>query len=192
MVVRAETPLAREVVRDRLTLELDGVSMPYADRQPVPWTHDTVDLAYAVSKDETVDRGRILFDGTAIRSLSAATIERLNTPPVFAVSDLAVAPKQVDAGERTTATVRFELANTGDGRGTFGASLTGNFISGAETVTATLDAATSRTVTAAVRIIGQGDAATVWLDWGVDRWSADITVVDTPTGSETPTTTPTA
>lgn len=189
VVVRLDTSFPRETIQKRLTLKLDGDVMPFAEHQPVPWEHDTVDLAFAVPKTETFNGGQVLFDQTELRLFSDATIERLNNPPVFEVSEPSVSPNEISAGERTTATVRFEVANTGDGRGTFGASLTGNFLSGSNTVTATLDAGARREITAAVKIIGEGEEATVRLDWGSDEWSADIPVVRQSSSPETPTST---
>ena len=90
----------------------------------------------------------MLFDGTTLRALPGTTIDRLNEPPVFAVTDLSVSPDRIRASERTTATVRFTLENTGDGAGTFGASLSGNYLSGSETVTATLEPGAEREVNA--------------------------------------------
>lgn len=190
VVVRLDASFPRESIRKRVTLELDGDAMSFAERQPVPWRHDTVDLAFAVPKTERFEGGRVLFDRTELRSLSEATIERLNTPPVFEVSGPSVSPNEIGAGERTSATVRFDVSNTGDWRGTFGASLTGNFLSGSNTVTATLDAGARREITAAVRIVGEGDEATVRLDWGTDEWSADVPVVGASATPDSPTSTP--
>jgi len=79
------------------------------------------------------------------------------------------------------------VTNTGEGRGTFGASLSGNFLSGSETVTATLDAGGKRTVTGSTKVIGEGEEATVRLDWGSDSWSNAIPVGETPTKTDTTT-----
>lgn len=190
VILRMTSRFPRETVRDRLTLELDAEPVPLAERQPVPWEHDTTDLAFAVSKTDTFDEGRVLFDQTELRLLSDATLDRLNNPPVFEVSEPSVSPKEVHAGERIQPTVQFSVANTGDGRGTFGASLSGNFSSGAETITTTLDAGSTRQITEAVTITGEGDKATVRLDWGTDEWVTDIPVVGTATDSESPTPTP--
>lgn len=177
IIARAATSYSRETVRERLTLELDGESVPLAERQPVPFEHDTVDLAFAVSKRDEFDDGRVLFDQTELRSPSDSTIARLNTPPVFKVSEPSVAPNEISAGEQTVATVQFDLANTGDGCGTFGASLSGNLVSGSNTVTATLAAGAQRAITASVDVVGEGDEATVRLDWGSNQWSGTVPVL---------------
>lgn len=190
VVVRTNTSLSDETLRERLTLELDGEVAPLASRQPVPWSHDTLDVAFAASKDTIIDNGQVLFDQSKLYTLSTTAVERLNNPPVFEVSDLSIAPNEISPGERTTATVRFSLTNTGDGLGTFGASLKGNFVSGAGTVTATLNAGAEDEVAASVEIVGEGDEASVRLDWGSDEWSTGIPVVGTPTESATATPTP--
>jgi hypothetical protein len=176
--VRVRSPAGPETVRRRLSLTLDGDPVDTADREPVPWLHDTVDVAFAVSKRRTYDRGELGYDGRPLRSLSPETIARLNDPPVFAVSALSVSPAALDAGERTTAIVRFTLADSGSGRGRFGASLKGNWVSGSNLVTATLDADTSREITARTTVVGEGSQARVRLDWGVDTWSTSIPVDD--------------
>jgi hypothetical protein len=189
VIVRVDTARAADTVRNGLTLELDGETQPLADRQPVPWEHETVDVAFAVPKDVTVQQGRILLDGTRFRSLSEETLVRLNNPPAFDVTDLSVAPTELQADERTLATVTLTVTNSGAGRGTFGASLTGNFLSGSETVTATIDPGGQRTVTGSAKVVGEGKEATVRLDWGTDTWSRGIPVTEAPADSDTPTTT---
>ncbi|AZH26279.1 hypothetical protein [Haloplanus aerogenes] len=190
VIVRVATSLDETAVRERLTLELDGESVPLAERQPVPWERETVDLAFAVSKTATVDEGRVLFDGTAVRSLAAATVERLNDPPVFEVAEPSVSPTEIEAGQRVDATVRVDVTNTG-GAGTFGASLGSSYLSGSKTLTATLDAGTERELTGEIRIVGGDDAPTVSLDWGTDEWTTTVPVVGTATaGSPSPTPTP--
>lgn len=181
VVVRADGSAPPESVRDRLTLELDGEAVPLAERQPVPWDNETVDLAFAVPKGPTIASGRVLVDGSERLELPRATIERVNTPPLFEVSTPSASPAEVGAGERTDATVRFGLANTGEGAGTFGASLEGNALSGARTVTATLSPGAERAVRASTRIVGTGEEATVRLDWGSGEWTTGIPVVGTPT-----------
>lgn len=190
VILRTNTGVSDETVRNRLTLELGSEAVPLAERQPVPWEHETVDLAFAVSKHDTFDAGRVLFDQTVLRSLSDATLERLNNPPVFEVSDPSVAPTEVRTGRRTRATVQFDLVNTGEGRGEFGASLSGNFSSGSEFVTATLAPGEERELTDSVTITGRGETATVRLDWGADEWVTNIPVVGTVTGAESTTATP--
>lgn len=184
VVVHTSTSLSFDALRDRLVLTLDGDSVPLAERQPVSWETETVDLAFAVSKDGAFDRGNVRFDGTELESLSSSAVDRLNNPPVFEVSEPFVSPDEIGAGERGTATVRFELRNEGEGPGTFGASLSGNLVSGSTTLTATLDSGANREVTGRVEIHGEGDEATVRLDWGSDKWVARIPVVGaTPTAS---------
>lgn len=190
VIVRLDSSVSVEGLRNRLTLEVDSSSIPLADRQPVPWQHDASDVAFALSKDETVESGRLLFDQTEIHSLSTTIPNRLNTPPLFDVSDPSVTATEVQAGTRREVTVTFRLANIGDGRGEFGASLKGNYVSGANTLTATVDAGTTRQLYADTTIVGEDDAATIRLDWGSGEWTTDIPVVGTPTGSETPTQTP--
>lgn len=190
VVVRTYTSLSDETVRERLTLDLDGEAAPLASRQPVPWSHETLDVAFAVSKDTTIGYGQVLFDQSKLYSLSATAVERLNNSPVFDVSDLSILPTEIRLGERTRAMVRFSLTNTGDGPGTFGASLKGNFVSGARTVTKTLNAGAEDEVAAPVEIVGEGDEAFVRLDWGSDEWSTGISVVGTPSKSHTATPTP--
>lgn len=116
--------------------------------------------------------------------------DRLNHPPVFDISNPTVSPDQIEAGVRTDATARFEVHNTGDGSGTFGASFSGNLASGSATATATIDRGAHREVSTSTPITGKGEAATVQLDWGTDEWSTDIPVVGTMTSPESPTGTP--
>jgi len=181
VIVRAATSFPGETVRGRLSLDLDGAAMPRANRQPVPWSRDTVDVAFAVPKDESFGDGRVRFDGTTVHSLEATTIDRLNQPPVFEVGTPTVTPESLQAGEEAQATVRFPLANEGEGTGTFGASLSGNVLSGSNTLTATLDPGASREVSGTIRVAGEGDGATVRLDWGSNEWAGTIPVVGTTT-----------
>jgi len=183
VIVRLETSYSGDAVRTRSTVELDGESVPLADRQPVPFANDTVDVAFAVSKSEDFESGRLLFEDDELRSISASIIGRLNEPPMFEVSEPSVSPDEVPAGERTEATVRFDLTNRGEGRGTFGASVTGNYLSGSSTMTATLDPGARREVTGSVPVVGRDDAATVRLDWGADQWEGTVPVVGTSTTS---------
>ena len=178
VVVRLDTSVSDRTVRDRLTLELDGEEPPLASRQPVPWETPTVDVAFAVSKDATHDGGRLLFDDETLGTLPSDAAERLNTPPVFEVGEPSLSPDEVAAGARATATVEVGVRNVGDGAGTFGASLSGNYVSGSNTVTRRIDAGAAATVSASTRIVGEGEAATVGLDWGSGRWSGDVPVVE--------------
>lgn len=182
VVVRIATELDWSAVSDGLTLELDGEVAALAERQPVSWDNDDVEVAFAVSKDREVDTGVLQFDGRTLRTLAPETIERLNRPPVFEVEPPTVRPDEVEAGEQVEATVGFGLSNVGDGAGTFGASLKGNHVSGADTVTRTLDAGAETTVTAVVALVGEGEEARVRLDWGADEWVETVPVV----GTETP------
>jgi len=183
VLVRVVTSLDEDAVRKRLTLELDGASVPLAERQPVPWERETVDLAFAVSKTATVDAGRVLLDGTVRRSLAEATVERLNHPPVFEVGEPSVSPAEVEAGQRLDATIRADVTNVGSGRGTFGASLGSSYLSGSKTVTVALDTGAERELTGEIRIVGDDDAPTVRLDWGVDEWKTTVPVVGTATAT---------
>lgn len=190
VIVRLTTPKSIDTVRNRLALTLDEEPLRLAERQPVPWKHDTVDLAFAVPKTETFERGRILFKQSDLHPLSESTISRLNTPPVFELSNISESLSEIQAGEKKTATIQFDLANTGDGRGTFGASLKGNFVSGSNTVTATLDSGERREISASTEIVGKNEEATIRLDWGSDEWSTGISVVEaaelTESSPETP------
>jgi len=159
-----------------LSLVLDGEPVSRAERQPVPWTNDTDDIAFAVSKSETVEQGAVLVDGTSHWSLRDETITRLNNPPVFELSDHSLTPTALSPDEAADATVRFTVSNTGSGSGTFGASLSGNFLSGSNTVTETVDAGSQQELNPSVRVVGSGDEATVNLDWGTDEWTGTIPV----------------
>lgn len=182
VVVRIATEMDWGSVTDGLTLELDGESAALAERQPVSWDHDDVEVAFAVSKDREVETGVLRFDDTTLRSLSAEIVARLTTPPVFEVTDPSVSPSELQAGETVSATVAFTLSNVGDSAGTFGASLKGNYVSGANTVTATLEPGAEREVTASVELHGEGEEARVRLDWGADEWVETVPVVGTETG----------
>ncbi|MFQ3293373.1 MAG: hypothetical protein ACI9PP_000297 [Halobacteriales archaeon] len=181
VIVWTATSFPAETVQDRLSLDLDGSGMPLANRQPVPWSRDTTDVAFAVPKDESFEGGRVRFDGTTLHSLEPAKIDRLNHPPLFEVGIPTVTPETLQAGEQARATVKFPLANEGEGTGTFGASFTGNFLSGSNTLTATLDPDAQREVSGQVRVHGEGDEATVRLDWGSNEWIGTIPVVGTTT-----------
>lgn len=195
VVVAVDSSLDDGAVRERVALRLDGERVPPADRQPVPWDQ-TTDLAFAVSKDRqyesgvVVDADAVLVGGqTTVHSLSSATLDRLNHPPRFRVSDLRVSPAEIPAGQQTTATVRATIANEGDGPGTFGASLQGNYTSGSATVTLSLDAGESRELSESLTVVGgdggDGDEAVVRVDWGRDEWSTTIPVSETATESTT-------
>lgn len=184
VVVRTETALSFDALRERLTLQLDGTTVPLAERQPVPWEQETVDLAFAVEKGPPFDSGTILFDGDTVYSLSDSALERLSNPPAFSVSAPSVSPSEIPADSETDVTVRFSLANTGEGAGTFGASLQGNHLSGSQTVTATVSPGGEREVTATTTLFGAGESATVRLDWGADEWTTDVSVVDESAASE--------
>lgn len=187
----SSTAAEPRAVRDRLGLTLDGVAMDLASEQPVEWRGETVDVAFAVPKGETVEAGAVRYDGQEVRSLSAATLDRLNNPPVFAVSDLTVSPTELGVGERATATVRFRVSNTGDGTGTFGASVQGNYASGSATATVTLSPGETRELTEAVEVVGRDEEVTVTFDSGETVRRLAISVVrpstTTATGSGTPT-----
>lgn len=185
VIVRAATSLSEETVRTRLTLELDGDSVPLAERQPVPWEREAVDLAFAVSKATTVESGRVLFDGVALRSLAASTVERLNAPPVFEVGEPSVSPTEIEAGAQVDAAVSVDVTNAGEGAGTFGASLGSSYLSGSRTLTTTLDAGETGDLTGTIAITGGDDAPTVRLDWGTAEWTTTVPVVGTPTPAAT-------
>ncbi len=191
VVVRVTPSTGRDdrAIREGLTLTVGGATASLATRQPVPWQRETVDVAFAVSKTEAFDDGAVEYEGTVLHRLEAAALDRLNSPPRFSVSDLGVSPAELDAGEQTTATVRFTLANTGEGAGTFGASLTGNYLSGSATVTARLDASAEREVVDGVDVVGRGEQVTVGVDWGIEQRRLTIPVVGattTPTETATP------
>jgi hypothetical protein len=183
VIVGAATSLSADAVRERLTLELDGEPASLASRHPVPWERETVDLAFAVPKDGTVEAGRVPFDGAVVWSLAAATVARLNAPPVFEVGEPSVSPTEIEAGASVDATVRVDVTNVGDGRGTFGASLGSSYLSGSRTLTASLDAGAEREVTRSISIRGDDDAPTVRLDWGTDEWTTTVPVVGTATAT---------
>ena len=190
LTLSVNSALSRDTIQNQLRVNIDGESVPLAESQPVRWRNETIDIAFAVSKTETFDSGYILYDQKKRQSLSKTILTRLNTPPVFEVSELSVSPRELRAGTQREVTVSFTLTNTGDGRGTFGASLSGNFTSGSQTVTATLDSDSERNVTQNTRVIGRNDTVTIRLDWGVDEWMADISIIGTPIGSQTSTPAP--
>lgn len=190
VVVALITSLSGRTLRDRLTVEVDGEPVHLAAHQPVPWETEAARVALAVPKDATHEGGRVLFDGAVVHDLSTAVIRRLNAPPVFEVGEPSISPTGVEAGEQTTAVAQFGLRNVGEGRGTFGASLTGNYVSGSATVTESLDPGAETTVSVSTPVVGDGDAAAVTLDWGADWRSFEIPVVETTADGETATPTP--
>lgn len=175
VVVRLE-PGAENYVR----LHLDGEAVDRASRQPVSWSTETVDVAFAASKDRTVDRGELRLDGSTFRELHAETIARLNEPPVFEVGEPSVSPSEIEPEQETQVTVTFTVTNRGKGPGTFGASLSGP-ASGSDLVTATLDVGEERELTPSTTRYGEEEDAHVSLDWGSDGWATDIPVVATET-----------
>lgn len=181
VVVRLDGNVDFDRAREQLSLELDGEFAAFAERQPVPFANETLDVAFAIPKDRTTEAGTLLFGETTLQTLKTETIQRLNNPPVFEVTTPTVEPSEIQAGEQVEATVEFGLSNVGDGGGTFGASLKGNHVSGANTITRTLDAGTETTVSAAVSLVGNGDEARVRLDWGADEWVQTVPVVGTET-----------
>lgn len=181
-VVARLSPEVKRASTEAVTLELDGDDVGLASRQPVPWRNDTLDVAFAVAKNRTVESGELQLHGSTLRTLSAETISRLNEPPEFELGEPSVSPADIEAGETVQATVSFTVTNRGDGAGTFGASLSGNYVSGSKLVTASLEPGEERELTPSVRIHGEGDVAHVRLDWGVDQWSTDVPVA----GTETP------
>jgi len=184
VLVRVATGRDPDAVRDALSVTLDGDPLRLANRQPVPWSGETVDVAFRVSKDRTVGAGSVAFQGNAIEALPETAIERLNAPPRFSVVEPTLeTPAEIEAGGTLNATVSVDVANEGPGDGTFGASLSGNYTSGSRTVTAPVDAGTTQSVSETVRIRGNGDAATVRLDWGLDTATFSVPVVgETTTG----------
>ena len=178
VVVRLEQG-ARNYVR----LQLDREAVERASRQPVE-RGDTVNVAFAVSKDRTVERGELRLGGSTFRELPAETITRLNEPPVFEVEEPSVSPSEIEPDGETQVTVTFTVTNRGEGPGTFGASLSGP-ASGSDLVTATLDAGEQRELSPSTTRLGTGDEDRVWLDWGADRWSTEIPVAATETPSST-------
>lgn len=164
-------------------LQLDGEAIERASRQPVE-RGDTVNVAFAVSKARTVERGELRLGGSTFRELPAETITRLNEPPVFEVGDPSVSPSEIEPEGETQVAVTFTVTNRGEGPGTFGASLSGP-ASGSDLVTATLDAGEQRELSPSTTRFGTGDEDRVWLDWGADRWSTEIPVAATETPSST-------
>lgn len=162
---------------NHLSLTLNAESMLLANQQPVPWENDTADVAFAIPKSATYDSGRVLIDGKEVHSLSTATLNRLNNPPVFAVSNVSVSPEEIQAGVTTDARVEFDVRNTGEASGEFAASLSGNYVSGSHTVTGTVEANGRRQFDATTTVVGSGDTALVRLDWGADQWRGSIPVV---------------
>lgn len=182
-------------VGERLTLTMDEEPMPLADRQPGKW-YEPMRVAFAVPKGPRFEEGAVRHDGTLLHTLDESALERLNNPPRFVVSDIRVAPAELTVGEQVDATVRLTVANTGEGRGTFGASLSGNYSSGSTTVTATIGAGAERTVSGEIELVGQNESVLVTVDWGVDERQLEIPVVGeettgwTGTNTETPLPTP--
>lgn len=181
VVVRVATASDWGTVSEAVSLDLDGEATALAERQPLSWDHDDVELAFAIPKDRQVERGALRFEGEVLRELSTETIKRLNNPPEFHVASPSVIPDDVQAGETVSATVSFSLSNDGVGAGTFGASLKGNYVSGANTVTATLEPGAERELRASVKLHGEGEEATIRLDWGADEWVTGVPVVGTAT-----------
>lgn len=179
VVVETETELDHGTVAARLDVILNGTAMPVAERQPVPWQSETVDVAYAVPKGRTYTAGSLRVDATTVRRLGETALTRLSNPPVFEVAAPSISPEQLRVDSRTTATVRFSLENSG-GAGTFGASLKGS-LSGANTVTAAMDAGGEREVVGTTTVIGNGDEVRVRLDWGYGDWTTTIPVVEETT-----------
>ena len=177
VVVGIDTDRDAGTVRKRLALELDGERVELASRQPAQWRTEAVEVAFAVSKAWTIEGGRLLFSDSRPTDLLAETVGRLNSPPVFEVSELSVRPAEISADEQTEATVTFGLANTGTGAGTFGASLKGNYLSGAATETVTLDTGSETEAEVSTPIVGGGEEVTVRFDWGADDWVGRIPVV---------------
>lgn len=178
VLVSVATRRDEDAIRSDLSVTLDGEELQPATRQPVPWERDTVDLAYRVSKDREVGAGRVAFQGTTLAELPASAIETINEPPRFSVANLRVVrPAELEAGASGEATVAFDVTNEGPGDGTFGASVKGNAISGATTVTAPVDAGTTLEVTGSSYVGGSGDAATVTVDWGFGEETLSIPVV---------------
>ncbi|WP_416840111.1 hypothetical protein [Haloferax sp. DFSO52] len=185
MVVEVDSPLDDDAIRERVSLQLNDETVQLAERQPVSWESNTTDVAFAVSKDGQYETGDVTDGEVTLHSLSTATLERLNRPPRFRVSNLTVMPAEIPAGEQTSATVRATVENVGEGVGTFGASLTGNYVSGSKTATVTLDAGTTAELESTTEMVGDGDEAIVRLDWGRDEWEVEIPVGETATGTST-------
>lgn len=169
VIVRVQSTTEDREVQNRLSLTLDTESMVRAERQPVAFENETADIAFAVPKSQTYDSGRLLIDGSAARSLSTATLNRLNNPPVFDVSNGTVLPEELHAGTTTDGIVQFAVQNAGEGTGAFAASPSGNYVSGSTTVTGTVEVGERRQFEATTTVVGSGDAATVRLDWGTDQ-----------------------
>lgn len=187
VVVGVDSSLDDGAVRERVSLQLNDETASLAERQPVPWESNTTDVAFAVSKEDQYERGVVTDGEAAIHSLSAVTLDRLNNPPRFRVSDLSVSPAEISPEEQTTATVRATVENVGDGAGTFGASLKGNFLSGAETVTMMLDSGATAELEGTTEVVGERDEAGVRLDWGRDERSTTIPVSEETTRTVTTT-----
>lgn len=181
VVVRVDTDLGWGTVAERLRLDLDGITAALAERQPHTRGHDDLEIAFAVPKDRSIERTTLLYDGEPLRSLATESVERLNDPPIFEVTEPSVEPTELRAGEDITATVSFTLSNVGGGRGTFGATLMGS-LSGGSTVTETVAAGAETSVAATATVVGSDESAAVLLDWGSGSWRRELTVV----GTETP------
>ena len=173
--VRAETD--ERTLRRRLSLTLDGAEMSLAERQPVPWQNETGDVAFAVPKSTTYNSGRVQVERAGARPLSAQTLARLNNPPAFAVGTVTASPEEIPVDEEREATVQFDVENTGNGAGEFAASLSGNYTSGASTLTRAIEAGEQRRVETTTAVVGSGDTASLRLDWGTDQWHGAIPVV---------------
>lgn len=178
VVVRVATRRDRAELLEDLTVSLDGDELGLANRQPVPWSTETVDVAFRVSKDRSATAGSVAYRDDAVHALPDAAIERLNAPPRFSVVEPTLDnPDEIEAGGTLNATVSFDVRNEGAGDGTFGASLSGNYTSGSRTLTAAVAAGETATVSETVRIRGSGDEARVVLDWGVETVRFSVPVV---------------
>jgi hypothetical protein len=163
-----------------LSLELDDEEVDRTEKRAVRDAEGS-HLAFAVSKDRTVESGTLRYDGRAVESLATETVERLNTPPTFRVENVGVTPDEFAVGSGTTPKVKVAVKNNGSGPGTFGASLTSDVISGYVTMSATIEPGGTSTMTETVPVIPQGDAIGVTVDWGADSWTGTIDVEGTPT-----------
>ena len=138
VILKTETSMTQQEVREHLEIRVNGNAVPLANRQPVQWQTDTFDVAFALSKTQDVTNGSVLFNGTEIQPLSEPVIERLNKPPQFEVSETVVSPQEIQAGTTETARLEIAVANTGEGPGTLAASLSGG-ASGSKELFVTVD-----------------------------------------------------
>jgi len=179
VILKTEALITHQEVREHLDIRVNGEALPLADRQPVQRQTDTFDVAFALSKTQDVTNGDVLFNGTEVQSLSEPVIERLNNPPRFEISETVVSPQQIRAGTTETARLEVEVANTGEGPGTFAASLSGR-ASGSKELFVTVDPGDQTWVSGIVEIAGVGEEATLHLDWGSDQLVTEIPVIGTP------------